>query len=115
MGLWIGMSDKWGSTWEQNAPLAVLCVGEILANLALMFFALNVASHFWRKTKETPLLFTLLMGISLAVLALDYILSLAFFNGDQVPGRGLARQAIACAIWIPYFRVSKRVRNTFVR
>lgn len=96
-------------------PLAVLCVGGLLANLVLMFFALNVASHFWRKTKKTPLLFTLFMGVSLTVLALDHILTLAFFSADQVPGRDLVRQALGCAIWIPYFRVSKRVRNTFVR
>lgn len=29
--------------------------------------------------------------------------------------RDIARSAIACAIWIPYFIKSERVQNTFVR
>lgn len=111
--IWIAMADKWAPMWQQSAPRVVVSAGELVVNLALMFFAFVVASHFWRKTKRAPKLYTVFMLTSLAALATDYIAGTAL-HLDPDNGKLLIKQGVACLIWIPYMRVSERVKNTFV-
>jgi hypothetical protein len=54
---------------------------------------------------------------NLGVQSVDLLVASSFFDHQMTPEDlfDLGRGALACAIWIPYMLVSKRVRNTFYR
>lgn len=92
-------------------------VGSLVMLLGLLGFQVYTAVLFFRKDRRVPRLVCWLYAVNFAVAVVSVIW------GNSVTGEGLdpsdvksiARAAIQAAIWIPYFRVSKRVANTFVR
>ena len=100
-------------------PLWAPLIGfEVVANIAVFAFGLWVLIQFFSKSKSTPRLYIIWM----ASLAIMQIVDVALAN--QIPAvaaqpdaqsmKDVGRALLAAAIWIPYFLVSKRVRNTFV-
>lgn len=56
---------------------------------------------------------SLTVGIVDSLLLSQIPMARELADGSSI--RDIARSAIACAIWIPYFIKSERVQNTFVR
>lgn len=95
--------------------LAPLIIFESVANVAMFAFTLAVMWFFFRRSRRTPRLFV----IWLVLLALTQIVDSALVSSaglpiDNASMRDIIRSVAAAAIWIPYFLVSKRVKNTFV-
>lgn len=95
--------------------LATILVIEI--GIAALMFLLTIyaAILFFGKRSSLPGVMTLLYGSQVVV----SIIMLVMVSNvvDEVPAdtyRDVTRSVMAACIWIPYFRVSKRVRNTFV-
>jgi hypothetical protein len=98
-----------------------IAAGFALCAAVIVLYAAFCLIQFLRKKRQVPNLmiaFYLLLG---ALVVGNYVL-LANFPAlwtapeDLSDARtGLIRTAIAMAIWIPYFIVSERVKNTFVR
>ncbi|WP_181438646.1 DUF2569 domain-containing protein [Paenibacillus sambharensis] len=93
---------------------------ELVWNLGLLAAIIVTIILFYMRKKIVPKLMVALYIVSLAGLILDYVLLLQIpvlkemmIDGSQV--REIVREVIMCAIWIPYFLVSKRVKNTFVK
>ena len=89
---------------------------ELLVELGLLVFLIYAATRFFGKKRNAPSTIIALLITSLVSSGLLLVIELgagaeefAIENGKQ-----LARSVIGAVIWIPYFRVSKRVKATFV-
>jgi hypothetical protein len=94
-------------------------VFELVTNLGLIGFTLVVLVLFVRTSRRVPKLMIALMLANIGIQGGDYVLvglipALAS-QPDTHSTRDLVRAVLSGAIWIPYFLVSKRVRNTFVK
>ncbi len=91
---------------------------ELLANLALIVVGIWLAWLFFRKAKETPKWFYIAAGLGIAIQVVDLMLYKLLFPElppQQAAEKQLGTSVVACAIWLPYFHLSVRVKNTFVR
>jgi hypothetical protein len=97
---------------------APLLIFEVAANIVIIAFSLFLLWLFFRKSSRLPGLFVIwllvVLGIEIVDVALASQLPAAADGiGDAV--KELGRAAVGAAIWIPYFRKSVRVKNTFTR
>ncbi|WP_229729813.1 DUF2569 domain-containing protein [Paenibacillus silvae] len=92
---------------------------EAIYNILFLLFTVYVIVAFYRKKAILPRLMIIFYSLSLTVVIVDSLLlsqiPMARELADGSSIRDIARSAIACAIWIPYFIKSERVQNTFVR
>lgn len=88
---------------------------EIAVNAALGIFSIVLIVLFFKRHPRVPALMIAFYLVNLAVVAGDTYAAafLPGFQFDQAALRDLARAVIAAVIWVPYFMISKRVRNTF--
>lgn len=105
---------------EAYHPLwAPLLVFEIVGNCITFLAAIVILVFFFMRKKFVPLAMIVFYSFNLFFVATDY------FAADLIPAvaaqdskdslRELLRTAVAAAIWIPYFIMSKRVKGTFVK
>lgn len=89
---------------------------ELLVGAVLLAFAIYVAVLFFRKQRKAPRMIIILLaaglGTDLFLLVVELAASAQVFAAESL--KQLVRDMIGAAIWIPYFRVSKRVKATFV-
>jgi hypothetical protein len=97
---------------------AVAIIFEVAANIATICFAIVLLVMFRAKRRQVPKLMVVWYAALLGVQVVDAILIAqipaardAIDAGDY---RDLFRALVFCAVWIPYFLISKRVKNTFV-
>jgi len=106
-------SEAYHHLW---APLLIF---EMVGNTFFIIFNIVLIFLFFTKSYRFPTLFIVFLAISLLFVAGD------FFFADLIPAvaaesdpasvKELTRSIIAAIIWIPYFLVSRRVKNTFVK
>ena len=113
---WVALTTK-GS--EAYHPLwAPVIVSELLVNAALFVLAIVVLVLFYRHKRSFPrfviilYLANLVWEVGLALVLRQIPTTAEAGTSSLIDAIGLA---LACAIWIPYFLVSKRVRATFTR
>jgi hypothetical protein len=116
-GLWAALTTPGSRAYH---PLwAPLLVYEIFFNLAFLVFDLVLLYLLFTKSYRFPKMF-----IGFAVLNLLFVVSDAVL-GYRIPAvvaqgmdqmmTEIGRSLVMVAVWVPYFLVSKRVTNTFVR
>jgi hypothetical protein len=92
---------------------------ETLYNVVLLVFCAYILIVFYGKRSVLPRLMIIFYSASLIIGIIDFIflyqIPLARELGNEGSIRDIARSAITCAIWIPYFIKSERVHNTFVK
>lgn len=102
---------------QMSGNLKGILLFELLAFVGMFLFALYVAGLFFRKKRELPRNYILLLLIGLAFVMLDLILGHQYLdvplNYETV--KPIVSNLASCAIWISYFRVSVRVKRTFVK
>ena len=112
-----------------------LLLMEIMVNALMLIFSISLAVQFFRKRKIVPTMFIAFLLATLIFAAIDCLVAQSALDsfGEAIRTRGayssapnplegihleslrtVARAAVACLIWIPYFKVSKRVKATFV-
>lgn len=98
------------------APLIIFeCVG----NGAFVIFSIVLLVLFFGKSRLLPKLMMFFLVLNFLFVAAD------FFFADLIPAvaeqsnpqdvKELARSIVGAIIWVPYFFVSKRVKQTFVK
>ncbi len=117
-----------GGAWEKLTtagspayhPLwAPLLITETAGNILFILFPLAILFFFFRKKRCAPLLMIIFLLSNLAFVAVDYLMAMripivAAMPDESTPTE-IIRLAVACAVWVPYFLRSKRVKNTFVK
>jgi hypothetical protein len=92
-----------------------------LFSLLIVAYAVFCLIQFFRKKKSVPRLMIVFYILLLVLVGASYYLVTQFPELPHSPKMvgeatmGIVRTVIAVAIWIPYFLVSVRVKNTFVR
>jgi uncharacterized membrane-anchored protein len=89
---------------------------EIIVIIGLLCFLLYAATLFFKKKSNAPSTIITLLIVSLVSSCVLLVIEL---SAGAEPfaietGKQLVREIIGAAIWIPFFRVSKRVKATFV-
>jgi hypothetical protein len=107
-------SDNYNPIW---APAIIFEVG---SNVLLFAFALWLNYlFFFRKSARVPRLFIAWLACQIIFNLIDVILTRSISSAASQTNNegvtGLARSIMNAAIWIPYFIMSIRVKNTFVR
>jgi hypothetical protein len=96
--------------------LQAFVVLETIANLAMVGGWIYATVLLFQKKRMYPTLFITMLLSTLAVTVVDATAGFAVFDipfeTDDI--RAISRGVIGGAIWIPYMRMSRRVRNTFV-
>ena len=92
---------------------------EMLGNALTVLMGMVALYLFFTKSKRFPKWYIWYLSINVGFLLLDSML------GNLIPAvrdaadsgamKELFRSIVSAAIWIPYMKISKRVRNTFVQ
>ncbi|MBM6383051.1 MAG: DUF2569 domain-containing protein [Paenibacillus sp.] len=105
-------SDYYHPLW---GPVLIF---ELVYNVLFLLLSLYTVFAFYSKKAILPRLMIIFYSVSLVVGIMDYLLLLQIpMARDLEDGssmREIAKSVLTCAIWIPYFIKSVRVRNTFV-
>ncbi len=107
LGLWSEVS---------NAGYGGIHALEIVVGLGMLVFFIYAATRFFGKKSNAP---SIMIALYIVQLVSQGILLVIELGADAEPfaiesGKALVKSVIGAAIWIPYFRVSKRVKATFV-
>lgn len=104
--------------FQPGSPEYTYILANSVASGALGAFAIYVAFQFFSRSRLAPQLVVAFMALGLLgsagfLLLGSVMLGLPLFTEDTTPA--LLITAASTSIWIPYFTVSVRVRNTFTR
>lgn len=89
---------------------------ELLVEVGILIFMIYTASRFFGKKSDAPSTIIALIVVSIvssfALLLIESAAGAEEFASQS--GMQLTQNIISAAVWIPYFKVSKRVKATFV-
>ncbi len=95
-----------------------LIIFELVADLILVAASIYILVLFFGKKRRLPRTMIAWLVAMVAVQVIDMLLAMqipaAADSTEPSDYRDLVRAVIACAIWAPYFAMSRRVKNTFV-
>ncbi|MEN1785117.1 MAG: DUF2569 domain-containing protein, partial [Bacteroidota bacterium] len=110
------------STYENSLWLTLATVFELGCNVLFLVFSVLLIILFSKKRTSLPLLMVVFYSLNVVVPILDTFLinallpeELIDYAEDEIIYRDIVKSIIGAGIWIPYFLVSRRVKNTFVR
>lgn len=104
--------------YELSTPThAGLYLLDALLHLGVLAFLFYAAALFFGKKSDAPLAIIALIVVSLITTAILLIIELGSGAKEFAAetAKQFARGIIVAAIWIPYFKMSKRVKATFVK
>lgn len=110
--------DIWNGFHEagyENADALNLYLGfEFSYNILFFIYAILLIVLFFKKRSNVPMLMVFFYGANLVMILFgSFVLNQAGIN-DPTFAKDLFRSAFSALIWIPYFLMSTRVKNTFV-
>jgi hypothetical protein len=116
--------DSWHLLTSVDSPsyqrhFALIAPTEMVLNVVLLIGTLLLAALFFGRRRTFPRLMIIFLVVQLAtaifeVWAMQALATSAATDRAQTY-RDLFQTAVAAAIWIPYFFVSRRVKLTFTR
>lgn len=115
VAVWNSLLDV--SSISYSPALAGILVFEVVVNTAYLVFTLLLISLFFKRRTSVPRLMTVFYCLGLVFLVFEYTLmsglNLPLGNTASTMGEAIGNFIVA-AIWVPYFHLSSRVKETFV-
>ncbi|MBC3541295.1 DUF3857 domain-containing protein [Rufibacter sediminis] len=117
-GEWISL-DIWNKLGDADSslynPVALwVLVLTIVYNVFFFCYSVLIVTLFFKKRSSLPRLVTIFYAVSLAGMIADAC-AVSALGGDVTTAySSITRSLFAAAIWIPYFNLSRRVRETFI-
>ena len=115
---WIGVLD---SGYEHSYEILLLIAAELVYNVLYLTFTILIIFLFFNKRSNIPKLISIFYIISFIIPLADTLISTEILPAHlietdvSVAYKDIARSAIGAIIWIPYFHISERVKNTFTK
>jgi hypothetical protein len=98
--------------------LAMLIIVETILNLVMLFASLYMAYLFFKRRSLLPKFYIVFVVSSLVFITVDaFVAGLILGDvatADRETTTEIIRSTISVIIWVPYFLMSVRVKNTFV-
>lgn len=115
----------WSVLWQtegmQGKPFVFLIAMELVYNIARIIFSIILIILFFEKRSSIPNLMIILYLATFVFIVLDTIAAYTI-SGDSFTSeedyestKDIVKMIIQCAIWVPYFLISDRVKHTFVK
>ncbi|QKJ30169.1 DUF3857 domain-containing protein [Mucilaginibacter mali] len=100
----------------RSSAIRALIVWETIGYTLIFCLAVFCLVLFLNKRDILPKTITVYLGFIVVFNLVDYLLSLRLHSDtvNYTTGYAMVRSIIAAAIWIPYFRRSERVHETFI-
>jgi hypothetical protein len=112
--------QSWANLWNaKNWVLFSIFCFEYVYNIFYFFFSVLLIALFFNKRSSIPLLISIFYGVTFTVTLLDTLVAVSYdelytSNEIQEAYKDVFKTLVAAAIWIPYFNISVRVKETFV-
>ena len=112
---WLGLQNL---DIENPGALSAVLGAELFVNILFLIFSLLLVVLFFTKRTSLPKLIIGFYAVNFAFTLIDlflydYLIPSYLLENDPSQYTDATRSFIAAAIWIPYFLVSDRVKNTF--
>lgn len=111
---------SFGEATSNFSGLSHLIIFEVLSKSVILFLMIFCAFLFFGKKPSTAKAIVALLLATMAFASIRFLwgISIFGFNGfDKISfslhNSNILGAALSCAVWIPYFAYSKRVKNTF--
>lgn len=116
-GVWETLTTPGSEAYHQL--WAPLLIGEAVGNTLFVLVSGALIYLFFARKKIVPVYVAVYLLSNAAFITADFFLAdlIPFVKEQQDPKAltEMIRVIIGCAIWVPYFLVSKRVKATFVK
>jgi len=117
--------DMWRNLWVQDGwatfkGLGLMLAFELAIRLMILVMSGFVLFQFFLKRSSLPRMMVAFLALTLLYPLLDLVGAWMILGSSAIEEvrldliQQIMRGVVSCAIWIPYFLVSKRVHNTFV-
>jgi len=110
-----------GASWsallyQKNYGLFTFVFLEQIYNIINIIFSAILVILFYKRRSSVPRLITIYYLTSCLVQLVDAFVAIQYDSNStfETYSKELIRSIIAAAIWVPYFNISSRVRETFV-
>lgn len=117
-GVWSAFYD---GGYDNATSLTLITGFELIYNLLFLIFTLLLIILFFKKRTSLPKLIVIFYGLNVLVPLLELLFvtpllpaELRYLGDGPAAYKEIGRSIVGAAIWIPYFRISERVKDTFV-
>ncbi len=107
--------QPWLTMWHsERYGYFIFLFLEHIYNVMFLTFSLLIAILFYQKRSSLPRLISVFYAVSCAAVLLDTFVAVQMAPATEIPYREVFRSIFTVVVWIPYFNVSVRVKETFV-
>lgn len=116
--IWVGILN---SDLDNSYQILFFVAAELIYNVLYFTFTILIIILFFNRRSNIPILISVFYVVSFTIPLADTLITSEIFPSNLIDSdisetyKDITRSAIAAIIWIPYFHISDRVKNTFIK